>query len=410
VGDRQETLREALSRGALVSILWLRQFLTNNWIFFLGFLLVVGLLVIGSIWDWDYWSELTFDKSHNVEEIRTDRARIIQQILLVIGGTAAFILAAWRTWTAHRQAGAALDQVKVALRQADLAERAHNIDRYTRAANMLDSDKVAVRQAAVYTLFELGRADSANFYNLVIRLLASFARVRSVEFKRQEAEKEHERGRRQYSFPSPTDKPVIQTDETVEFSDLYDAISSIGWLREQQPDGVRGERTAKFTLNLTRIVGARRGFTGVNFSAANLRGADLTGSLWTKAEFRHTDLRYVDFHGAKVRSSDFANALFQNTDLELAEFEACNFEGVSFASAAFKKTKFDDCNISDVHFEGAEGLTDAMINESWAWKDKPPHLPSDVGFTNYFEQGPNGEYRDGYRKMMSGALEFSAPE
>lgn len=124
-------------------------FLVENWVSLFGIIIIAALLVIASIWNWDYWSELTFDQAHNLKEIRLDRAKIIQQLLLVGGGIAAFALAAWRTWTAHRQANAALEQVQVALRQADLAERAHNIDRYTRAANMLDSDKIAVRQAGV---------------------------------------------------------------------------------------------------------------------------------------------------------------------------------------------------------------------------------------------------------------------
>jgi len=259
--------------------------LANNWISIIGLFLIGGLLVIASIWNWDYWSETTFDDSHKIREIKIDRTKIIQQLLLIVGGFAAFVLASWRTWTAHRQAGTALEQVKVALRQADLAERAHNIDRYTRAANMLDSDQIAVRQAAVYTLLELGRADTANFYNLVIRLLAGFARARSAEFTRHQAERDHQRKLRQYSFPSPQDKLEVETDETVAFSDLYDAISGIGLLREQYPNGVEAERTAKFTLNLSGIVGARRAFAEVDFSSTNLREADFTGAHLRELNF-----------------------------------------------------------------------------------------------------------------------------
>jgi hypothetical protein len=150
------------------------RFLRDNWIVIVG-IISVELVVASSSWDWNYWSELTFDQDHKLKELKTDRPRIIQQLLLVIGGVAAFVLASWRTWTSHKQANAALEQVRVALRQADLAERTHNVDRYAKAAAMLDSEKTAVRQAGVFALLELGRADTKNSYTLVIKLLAGFA-------------------------------------------------------------------------------------------------------------------------------------------------------------------------------------------------------------------------------------------
>ena len=87
---------------------------------------------------------------------------------LLVGGALALLLAGWRTWTAHKQANTALEQTRVSLRQAELAERGQNIDRYATAANMLDSDKIAVRQAGVYALRELARVDADNYYLLVI--------------------------------------------------------------------------------------------------------------------------------------------------------------------------------------------------------------------------------------------------
>ena len=399
--------REELRERAISAIAKFLQNIASNWILISGVLLIVALLVIGSIWNWDYWSELTFDQSHSIKEIRTDRTRIIQQLLLVVGGVAAFILAGWRTWTAHTQARAALAQVQVALRQADLAEKAHNIDRHTRGANMLDSDKIAVRQAGVYTLLEIGRVDTANFYNLVIRLLAGFSRVRSAEFTKQEMEKEHEKERRRHIY---TEEPVIESDETVEFADLYEALSSIGWLREQRPDEVEAERTAKLILNLSGIVGARRSFAEVDFSLANLRGANFTGSFLRLAKFRRTDCRYATFHGVRANSTNFGQALFQNTDLELAVFDSCNFEGVSFANAELKSARFINCNISSAQFESVANLDGDMLRDAWAWSDRPPKLSPSVNFNNYFEAGSKGEFRDAYRQMTLHRGEFGPPE
>lgn len=388
----KEFCKRANAGGARAVLL-----LTDNWILIVGIFLIIILLAIASMWNWDFWSELTFDKSHNVKEIRLDRTKIIQQLLLIVGGFAAFALASWRSWTAHRQAKAALAQVEVALRQANLAERAHNIDRYARAANMLDSDKIAVRQAGVYTLLELGRSDTDNFYNLIIKLLAGFSRVRSAEYDKQERERRRLVGLER------------EMDETVEFSDLYDAICSIGWLRDQCPDQVEGERTAKFTLNLAGIVGAARDFREVDFSLVNLRSANFIGSYFRLATFWRADLRYATFHGVRAQWSDFSQALFQNTDLELAEFNSCNFSDVSFAVAKFKLTKFSECNISGAQFESASGLASAMLSDAWAWQDDPPNLPNGVNFNNLYDPGPMGSLRKAYEQMQSSRRGFDPP-
>jgi uncharacterized protein YjbI with pentapeptide repeats len=405
VGGTKRISRDELRELSISAVARCLRFFGNNWILIVGTTFVAAILVISSIWNWDYWSELTLDESHKIKEIRLDRTRIIQQLLFVVGGFAAFILAGWRTWTAHTQAKAALSQVQVALRQADLAERAHNVDRYTRAANMLDSDKIAVRQAAVYTLLQLGRADTANFYNLVIRLLAGFARVRSAEFTKQQTLEEH---KKQLNFSYR--EPNVETDETVEFSDLYDAVSSIGWLREQRPNEVEAERTAKFVLDLSGIVGARTSFVETDFSLVNLRGADFTGSYFRLAKFGRADLRYGNFHGVNVQWSSFARALLQNSDLELAHFDACNFENASFAAAELKSTSFSRCNVSRAQFAGASSFTAEAIADAWAWTDMPPSLPNGVKFENLVNPGPRGEIRALYIQMRPSGRGFGPPD
>jgi uncharacterized protein YjbI with pentapeptide repeats len=365
-----------------------RHFFADNWIVIAGLAFVVLVLVSASIWDWDYWSELSFDESHKLNAIKTDRTRIVQQFLLTIGGIAAFVLATWRTWTAHKQANTALAQVSVALRQADLAERSHNVDRFAKGAAMLDSEKVTVRQAGVFALFDLGDADTRNSYILVIKLLGGFARARSIEFKKQ---------------------PDRSHDETIEFADLHDAVRSVGWLRKQHPDQVDGERTTKFRLNMARIVAARIDLREVDFSLVNFRGADFTGSYMRSAKLWEADLRYGRLAGVEVDWTDFRQCFFQNGVLEGAEFNSCNFEDGIFAEADLSSTKFVDCNISRANFEGCSGLTSESIEEAWAWKDSPPRLPEDVSFERLYDPGANDAIRQLYESSRTYRRGFSAP-
>lgn len=199
------------------------------------------------------------------------------------------------------------------------------------------------------------------------------------------------------------------SDETVEYSDLYDTLSAVGWLRNQCPDEVESERTAKFTLDLSGVVGARRDFDEIDFSLTNLRGANFTGSSFRSARFRRADLRYAAFHGVDAQWSNFDHALFQNTYLELAEFHSCNFEGASFAVAQFKSTMFINCHISDARFEGANDLTDEMIAKAWAWKDRPPSLPKGVKFDNFYDPGLKGELRRAYWQSQPSRRGFDPP-
>jgi uncharacterized protein YjbI with pentapeptide repeats len=161
---------------------------------------------------------------------------------------------------------------------------------------------------------------------------------------------------------------------------------------------------------LSGIVGARRSFAEIDFSLANLRGADFTGSHFRLAKFRRADLRYASFHGVNTQWSNFNRALFQNADLELAQFDSCNFESVSFSAADLKSTTFSKCNISGAQFGSASSLTDETVRESWAWTDTPPTLPKGIKFEGLIEPGPNGKFRAAYEQMLPRRRGFGPPD
>jgi hypothetical protein len=236
----------------------------------------------------------------------------------------------------------------------------------------------------------LARANIVDSYTNVLKLLSGFARERSVEFRKFAALKE--------------------SDETAQFADLYDAVQSIGWLREQNPDQVESERTAKFTLNMAGIVAARIRLPEVDFSLVTLRGADFTGSDIRSGRFWRTDLRYGKLHGVNAQWVDFGQALFQNTVLDQATFDSCNFEGVSFADASLESATFAGCNISRAHFETSSGLKTENIADAWAWKNEPPHLPTGVSFDRYYDPGPQDAIYLQYRESRRWRRGFSPPD
>src|SRR5437764_229224 len=154
-------LRERFARSVERAI----SLLADYWILLtLGGFVAFVLGVIGQ--GWEFWSEQTY-RDGRLVEIKTDRARIIQQVGVVLLAVPALIFAVWRSWTAHQQARASLSQVR-------LVERAQFIDRYQKGAQMLDSERLSVRLAGVYALQDLAAVDRSGHLTMVLQLLSGF--------------------------------------------------------------------------------------------------------------------------------------------------------------------------------------------------------------------------------------------
>lgn len=174
-------MREWLKKIGIAAAMQLTKRCADNWILISGVLVVLGIITMSTYLDWAHWSEVTYDASGKIKEVKTDLLKIIQQLGLFLLAIIGLGLAIWRSLTAHRQAQAALDQARTAFRQAENAERAQNVERYTRAAQMLESERRAVRQAGIYALRELALFDPKNHRVLAIELLSSFIRYRISE-------------------------------------------------------------------------------------------------------------------------------------------------------------------------------------------------------------------------------------
>jgi uncharacterized protein YjbI with pentapeptide repeats len=180
--------------------------------------------------------------------------------------------------------------------------------------------------------------------------------------------------------------------------DLRDAVQSIGWLRNQRPDEVEGERTAKFELNLSEVIVTSTLLNEADFSLVSLRVSDLKDSEFRLAKFWQAEFYGASLVGVRAQWSDFSSAILEDTKLQDAEFDSCTFERAILVAAEFDHTRLIDCNISGANFMAATGLTSEAIKSSWAWKDDPPELPSNVDFDNYVDAGRNGVHRENYRK------------
>jgi BTB/POZ domain-containing protein KCTD9 len=85
-----------------------------------------------------------------------------------------------------------------------------------------------------------------------------------------------------------------------------------------------------------------------NFSATDLRNADLTGVAVHDGKFDACDLRGSDFSG-----SDLTNSSFKWSDLKNVRFDGANLSGANFLTSDMKNTSFTGCVLDNTSFRHA---------------------------------------------------------
>ncbi len=85
-----------------------------------------------------------------------------------------------------------------------------------------------------------------------------------------------------------------------------------------------------------------------NFSATDLRNADLTGISVHDGKFNASDLRGTDFSG-----SDLTNSSFKFSALNGARFDGANLSRAKFLTSDMKRASFTGCILDNTDFRGA---------------------------------------------------------
>lgn len=100
----------------------------------------------------------------------------LSEILRNLALTAAAAVGAYLAW---KKLGPETAQAGTAVRQAELARRAHVTELFNRAAGQLADDKLEVRLAAIYVLREIGR-DFPDLANPIFELLQNHLEAREA--------------------------------------------------------------------------------------------------------------------------------------------------------------------------------------------------------------------------------------
>ena len=213
-------------------------------------LLVALVLFIGADLSYRHWDWL----ASPIESGRESGSTTIRNIVLVLAGFVAFILALWRGAIGERQAAA--------------AEQSVSDGRYQRGIEMLASDNLSARLGGIYSLRNLAESQPEQYHIQVMRVFCAFVRhpppYNSDEAERDSGRAEAEANPRQHVHGRPRARADIQA--------VMDAIGS------RSESGIAIERGSGFRLDLN--------------------GAYLSWTYLEKADLSYADLTFTNLHRA----------------------------------------------------------------------------------------------------------------
>ena len=246
--------------------------------------------------------------SAKIELVQTS-AQIILGVLLL--GT---LYVAWK-------------RASAAERTVEVAQESQITERFTRAIEQLGSDKMAIRLGGIYALERIAK-DSEKDHWQVVEVLTAYVR---------------ENSRSSGNFDQP--RPLLLVNTEIQ------AVLK-----------VLGRRNTEYENPNQRL----------NLWMTDLRGAELEGAVFRRADFRFADLHNVVFWKSDLRGALLYGANLTDTVLEGADLSGANISGADLSGANLKGADLKGADLS-----GVRNLTQAQLDS--ANFDKTTKLPE--GYT-----------------------------
>ncbi|MBD2086566.1 MULTISPECIES: pentapeptide repeat-containing protein [unclassified Coleofasciculus] len=221
---------------------------------------------------------------------------------------------------ANKSAEAALYNAKAALKNAKAAQDKQITERFTKAIELLDSEKISSRLGGIYALKRIAE-DSKKDHWTIMEVLTAFVREKAP-LKKEEIQQEQ--------------SPKIPTD-------IQAALTVIG------------RRNVKRDPNNQRL----------NLQNTNLGGADL----------READLQRAKLSGTKLQSVDLGEANLQGASLYKANLLGAILDDAKLHGATFRQVQ----NLEQAQIETALGDSATVLPNNL---EKPAHWTQAGGEIN----------------------------
>ncbi|MGH9755607.1 MAG: pentapeptide repeat-containing protein [Blastocatellia bacterium] len=225
--------------------------------------------------------------------------------------------------------------IEIARENVRVADEGNLTERFSKAIELLGSEKRDVRLGGIYALERIAR-DSQKDHWAVIEVLTAFVREQS--------RKDHKQWLEHLSASRQNADAPIQDKKTP--ADIQAAVTVIGrrkWTEQEKPHQ---------RIDLSESFFENTDFTGANFCRADFNSSDLSGAFLSDADFSGATLI-----GAKLIRVGLDSTKFVGADLSGANFRRATFKGVKLNRAclwgmAFNGVNLEDADLTDADFGG----------------------------------------------------------
>lgn len=345
---------------------------------FLGVLTLAFIALVmkamGAEWTFAFWASPATTKADGMP-----RLHVLQGFILLVGGLATLILAAWRTNAANKQASAANEQVRAAF-------TAQQIDRAKQIAELLKDESEVSQISGITAAVELARSDPERYYLRMASLIALTIRKHANQDAYKQARSDYSAGVGITILPT-----VLDT-----------ALRELSHLRDQIEGAEELETARDWMCNLKGIWIYRAILWKQNFRYTNFRGARLVDVTFQDCNMNNISCQVdTSFYYSSFVRCEMRNARIQyGAYFRRAHFEDCDLTNSIFAFADLTNAKFFRCNLSAVTFQNRVKIKEGQLALSWCWSDTPPNDDMHGGAyrrsLNVYDAGPDGIYRREY--------------
>jgi uncharacterized protein YjbI with pentapeptide repeats len=266
----------------------------------------------------------------------------------------AFVI--WREYSTHRAAKAAERQAKTAANrhekqtQADLDRRI--TDNFTKAVELLGSNKLEVRLGGIYALERIARESKRDHWP-IMETLTAYVRIRlPIQHTGQEVSGSDESRSSANSADETAEVKERSRDLPVDVQAVLTVLS-----RRKAEHDAEGELINLSGVDLRWFDLAAVKLIRVNLSWSNLREANLIQANLSEADLRWADLSRAnlteaDLTGASLRKAnlteaDLRQAALIQADLRKANLRRADLRGARLNAAVLENTKFCKTTMPD---------------------------------------------------------------
>jgi hypothetical protein len=301
----------------------------------IGFAIFAVLLAsIPAAWNWVDLQKKPLEGTKRQSDASLD---FVKTIATIAGGVVLFLNFRVANRSAELAQKKLEQETEKAKADARLAEARLTMERFSKAVDMMGSDKsIHLRLGGIYALESIALDSSDDKidenYRQVLEVLTAFVRENSPYPPRKKVEKES-------TTPSqPIEQPTGAVGEQHEEilplpTDIQAALTVLSRRKHKDTDW------KQYHLNLRKTDLRRADFSKANLKEAYLNQAHLQEAYFNQANFQKATLRQTNFQDAFLYETNFQEADLSESNFQDAYLDKTNFQDAFLIWNQFPESK-----------------------------------------------------------------------